>query len=317
MVSDKKVVIALGGNAIEVNNEAMADAQQQAIAHTAQQLVRIISEGYKIAITHGNGPQVGNILLQQRAADSKKTPAMPIDVCGAMSQGMIGYWMINALDNALAKAGIDKQTVNVITRSLVSPNDDAFAHPVKPIGPFYTKEEAAKKMQQDQFLFKEDAGRGYRRVIASPYPKQIIESCAICDLVNAGYIVVAVGGGGIPIIKKSDGYHGAEAVIDKDFGAKQLADGIDADILLLLTAVDNVYLDYRMPQQERLGRVSVDQLRHYIAENQFAPGSMLPKIKAAISFVSGRSGRKAVITSLDHAQSALHEGGAMGTTITD
>ncbi|MDD9148912.1 MULTISPECIES: carbamate kinase [unclassified Sporolactobacillus] len=314
MTEEKKVVIALGGNAIETNNDATAKAQQKAIAHTAEQLVQITKNGYKIAITHGNGPQVGNILLQQKAADSRKTPPMPIDTCGAMSQGMIGYWMVNALDNAFAKENISKKTVNILTRSLVSANDQAFVHPVKPIGPFYSEEEAKKMMADEHILFKEDAGRGYRRVIASPYPNEIVEYQAIRDLMNTGYVVVAVGGGGVPVIQGTNGYKGVEAVIDKDFGAQKLAEGIDADILLLLTAVDSVYIYFNTPQQKKLDTVSVSRLRRYIAENHFAEGSMLPKIKAAISFVQARSGRRAIITSLDHAQEAL-AGGPAGTVI--
>lgn len=310
----KKVVIALGGNAIQTDNRATAEMQQHAIAHTAGQLAGIINEGFEMAVTHGNGPQVGNILLQQKIADSEKTPAMPMDTCSAMSQGMIGYWMVSALDNALTRNHIQKKAVNLITRSLVSEEDEAFAHPTKPIGPFYSKEEAETLMEAEHVPFKEDAGRGYRRLVASPYPKAIIEHQEIRDLMDKGYVVVAVGGGGIPVVKEKNGYRGVDAVIDKDFGAEKLAENIEADVLLFLTVVDHVYIHFNTPEQRKLNKVSVEELQRYIADHQFAQGSMLPKIRAAISFVTSRAGRTAIITSLSHAKEALIDG-SIGTTV--
>lgn len=316
MSVNQKVVIALGGNAIQVDNEATAEAQQRAIAYTAGQLAAIVSQGFKLAVTHGNGPQVGDIILQQKAGNSSKIPAMPIDTCGAMSQGMIGYWMVNALDNAFAEEHIDKKAVCIITRSLVSESDEAFGHPEKPVGPFYPKEEVEKLKEMEAVQFKEDAGRGYRRVIASPFPQEIMDDQAISYLIDKGYVVVAVGGGGIPVIRSRNGIRGVEAVIDKDFGAQRLAEGIDADILLILTTVDHVYIHFNTPKQRALNRVSVEELERYIAEGQFAPGSMLPKIRAAISFVTSRPGRIAIITSLGHAKDALISGMSC-TTIYD
>ncbi|MFB6467318.1 carbamate kinase [Cytobacillus sp. Hz8] len=300
----KKVVIALGGNAIQ-SGDATAEAQQKALEDTALQLVKIIKEGFDIVITHGNGPQVGNILLQQKAADSKNTPAMPLDTCGAMSEGMIGYWMQNAIDKALTANHIEKDVVTIITRTEVGLHDQAFNHPTKPIGPFYQEDEAKQLMAEQNLVFKEDAGRGWRRVVPSPKPINIFEHRIINNLVNNGNIVIAVGGGGIPVYQDFSGIHGVEAVIDKDFAAQKLAELVDADILLILTAVENVAINFNKPNQESLTNTTVDQLQEYIQDNQFAPGSMLPKVEAAIDFAKSRDGRESIITSLDYAYEAL------------
>ncbi|WP_075980419.1 carbamate kinase [Bacillus massilinigeriensis] len=300
----KKVVIALGGNAIQ-SGDATAEAQQKALDETALQLVNIINAGFDIVITHGNGPQVGNLLLQQKAADSKSTPAMPLDTCGAMSEGMIGYWMQNSLDKALATNHIKKDVATIITRTEVELHDPAFQHPTKPIGPFYQEEEAKQLMTEQNLVFKEDAGRGWRRVVPSPKPVNILEHRVINSLVNNGNIVIAVGGGGIPVYQDFTGIHGVEAVIDKDFAAQKLAELVDADILLILTAVENVAVNYNKPNQESLTNTTVDQLKEFIKEGQFAPGSMLPKVEAAIDFAESREGRESIITSLDKAYEAL------------
>ncbi|MGG2016945.1 carbamate kinase [Bacillus sp. S10(2024)] len=302
----KKIVVALGGNAIQ-SGDASAQAQQEALERTAEQLVKIMENNVDVVIAHGNGPQVGNILLQQKAAETDKTPAMPLDTCGAMSQGMIGYWMENAIEKALKKRGIEKDVVTVITRVEVDEKDEAFENPTKPIGPFYTEEEARKLMETTKATFKEDAGRGWRRVVPSPKPVSIHEHKVINALVEDGDIVIAVGGGGIPVIDSKDGLIGTEAVIDKDFAAQKLAELVDADILVILTAVDYVYVNFNTPDQKKLEHVKADELAQYIEENQFAPGSMLPKIQAAINFANTDPKRKTIITSLEKVYEALEE----------
>ncbi|MCM3735816.1 carbamate kinase [Bacillus cytotoxicus] len=302
----RKIVVALGGNAIQ-SGDATAQAQQEALERTAEQLVKIMENNVDVVIAHGNGPQVGNILLQQKAAETEKTPAMPLDTCGAMTQGMIGYWMENAIEKALKKRGIEKDVVTVITRVEVDKDDEAFENPTKPIGPFYTEEEARKLMETTKATFKEDAGRGWRRVVPSPKPVSIHEHKVINALVEDGDIVIAVGGGGIPVIDTKDGLIGTEAVIDKDFAAQKLAELVDADILVILTAVDHVYVNFNTPDQKKLENVTVAELEKYIQENQFAPGSMLPKIEAAINFVNTSPKRKTIITSLEKVYEALEE----------
>ena len=308
----KKVVIALGGNAIQTG-DASAQAQQDALNRTAEQLVSFIKNDVEIVIAHGNGPQVGNILLQQKAADCEKNPAMPLDTCGAMSQGMIGYWMENAIDKALKRHGINKDVATIVTRVVVDENDPAFQNPTKPIGPFYTEEEARKLMEESGAVFKEDAGRGWRRVVPSPKPVSIHEHHVINTLVEAGIITVAVGGGGIPVIETESELIGTEAVIDKDFAAQKLAELVDADTLIILTGVDNVYINFNQPDQRKLEDISIEELEGLIEEGHFAPGSMLPKVEAAINFAKSKPGRQTIITSLDKAYEAL-EGNA-GTIV--
>lgn len=308
----QKVVIALGGNAIQSGN-ATSESQQLALEKTARQLVDFIEKGIDIIISHGNGPQVGNILLQQAAADSVKNPAMPLDTCGAMSQGMIGYWMQNAMDKVLKERGIAKNVVTVVTRVVVDQNDPAFLNPSKPIGPFYSEEEARGIMEETNTYFKEDAGRGWRRVVPSPKPVSICEHSVINSLVEQGNIVISVGGGGIPIVETDNGLLGIEAVIDKDFASQKLAELVDADALIILTAVDNVYIDFNKPTQRRLADVSIEELHAYIERGHFAAGSMLPKVEAAINFAVTSPDRKTIITSLDQAFNAID--GKAGTVI--
>jgi len=308
----KKVVIALGGNAIQAK-DATAEAQQQALKETARQLLKIMKAGYDMIITHGNGPQVGNIVLQQQASNSEKTPAMPLDTCGAMSQGMIGYWMENALEDAMEEAGIKKNVATVVTRVEVSPDDPAFQHPSKPIGPFYTGEEARKMMKEQNITMIEDAGRGWRRVVPSPQPVNILEHKMINQLMEGGNVVIAVGGGGIPVIRKNHSHIGVEAVIDKDFAAQKLAELVNADILLILTAVGHVCIHYMQPDEKILTDISIEELKKYLENGEFQPGSMKPKVEAAILFVESNPSRKAIITSLDHAFDALE--GKIGTQI--
>ena len=308
----KKVVIALGGNAIQ-SGDATAQAQQLALEKTAQQLAAFIENGYEIMISHGNGPQVGNILLQQKAADSIKNPAMPLDTCGAMSQGMIGYWMQNAMEKVLRERGIHKNIVTLVTRVIVDQNDPAFQNPTKPIGPFYSEAEAKELIEQTGVIFKEDAGRGWRRVVPSPKPVNIVEHSVINSLVEEGNIVISVGGGGIPVIETANGLQGIEAVIDKDFASEKLAELVQADALIILTAVDHVYIDYNKPTQRVLEDTTVAELQKYAENGQFAPGSMLPKVQAAIAFAETSPERKTIITSLDQAYEAMT--GHAGTTV--
>lgn len=308
----KRVVIALGGNAIQTG-DASAKAQQAAVEATAKRLVSIMKKGYEVVITHGNGPQVGNLLLQQKAADSAKNPAMPLDTCGAMSQGMIGYWMQNAIGKALVEEGMQKEIASVVTQVVVDPTSPAFLNPTKPIGPFYSENEAKDLMEQNKGIYKEDAGRGWRKVVPSPEPVQIIEINVIRQLVDNQMIVIAAGGGGIPVIHTADGLVGVEAVIDKDFAAQKLADLLDADVLMVLTAVDNVCIDYNRPTEIKLQDISVEELEDYKNRGHFAAGSMLPKVEAAIRFAKSKPGRTAIITSLEKAEEALE--GKVGTRI--
>lgn len=295
---NKKIVVALGGNAI-LSKDASAEAQQKALLDTASYLVKFIENGDQLIISHGNGPQVGNLLLQQASGSTKNNPEMPLDTCVAMTQGSIGYWMQNALIQLLKEKNIDKSVATVITQVEVGSNDKAFTNPTKPIGPFMTKEDADKaKKENPNFTFIEDSGRGYRRVVASPKPINVIESQAINALVSAGVVPIAVGGGGVPIVKQNNKLIGKDAVIDKDFASEKLAELVHADQLIILTAVKNVYINFNQPNQKKLEKVTVSELEKYISEGQFAAGSMLPKVKATIDFVKA-SGKSAVITSLD------------------
>lgn len=296
----RKIVVALGGNAI-LSSDPSAQAQQRALEETARHLVKLVKNGDDLIITHGNGPQVGNLLLQHLAAASDKNPAFPLDSLVAMTEGSIGFWLQNALQNELHDVGIEKGVASIVTQVIVDRDDTAFAHPSKPIGPFYSEEEAHEEIQKTGATFKEDAGRGWRKVVASPKPVDIQEIDAIRTLIDHGQIVIAAGGGGIPVVKDEErNLHGVEAVIDKDFASQRLAELVEADLFIVLTGVDYVFVNFNKPDQEKLERVNVAQLEEYIAQDQFAPGSMLPKVQAAIAFVNGRPEGKAVITSLEN-----------------
>ncbi len=310
----KRVVIALGGNALqESGTPATADAQLAVVRKTSEYIAEISEKGYEIAIAHGNGPQVGRILLASEAA-SAVTPTMPFDVCGAMSQGYIGYHIQQALKHELLKKSKDVPVVTIVTQVVVDKNDPAFVNLTKPIGPFYTEEEAKVIAEEKGYVMKEDAGRGWRRVVASPKPIKIVEIDSVKRLWDST-IVVTVGGGGIPVIEKEDGsLEGIAAVIDKDLAAERLAEDIDADVLVILTEVEKVSINYKKPNQKDLDLISVAQAEQYIKEGHFAPGSMLPKIEAAVGFAKSKSGRKAIITSLYKVVDALE--GKAGTTIT-
>ena len=310
----KKIVIALGGNALqEGKGPATAEAQLAVVEKTSQYIADIIEAGYCVTIAHGNGPQVGRILLQnENSVDI--TPAMPFDVCGAMSQGMIGYHIQQALKKILSARGIKKDVATVITQVVVDKNDKAFSNPTKPIGPFYTEEEANKIAAEKGYTVKEDAGRGYRRVVASPIPVEIEELDAVKCLTENGFVVVTVGGGGIPVVRNADGsLTGVAAVIDKDLASERLGEDIDADTLLILTAVEKACINYGKENESALDTITSAEARRYMAEGHFAPGSMLPKIDAACRFAESKQGRRAVITSLDKALDALN--GNTGTAI--
>lgn len=309
-----KIVVALGGNALSKDGKATA-ADQLAVANeTASELVKLITAGHTLAIVHGNGPQIGNIILHEEAINTEKTPTMPVDVAGAMSQGQIGYWLQNALRNQLEQLKIKKPIASIVTQVLVSKDDPAFKNPSKPIGPFYTEEEAKKLAKTRGITVKEDAGRGWRKVVPSPMPLSIIESDLIKIAIGNGAVIVAGGGGGIPVCYDQHGrLTGLEAVIDKDFAAEKLAETIDADILLILTAVDNVKINYKQPDEKALTELTVDDAFKLIAQGQFAAGSMLPKVEAGVSFVSGANKRVCIITSPEKASKAIE--GKAGTRI--
>ena len=314
MSNAKKVVVALGGNALEEKGlPATAQSQLQVVNKTAQFLAEICCQGYELAIAHGNGPQVGRIVLATEAA-AGVTPALPFDVCGAMSQGYIGYHIQQGLRYALQQRGKNIPVVSLVTQVVVDKNDPAFQKPTKPIGPFYTKEEADKITVEKGYQMKEDAGRGWRRVVASPKPKRIVELSAVKELFDTT-VVITVGGGGIPVIEKEDGsLEGIAAVIDKDFAAERLAEDIDADTLMILTEVEKVSINFKTPEQKDLAELTVEEAEKYMAEGHFAPGSMLPKVQAAVNFAKSGKGKKAIITSLYKAVDALE--GKAGTVIT-
>ncbi|MDA9471953.1 Carbamate kinase [Enterococcus sp. 5H] len=313
MKMKKRIVVALGGNAI-LTTDASAEAQQQALRNTAYYLADFIEAGHELIITHGNGPQVGNLLLQQQLGATEKNPAMPLDTAVAMTQGSIGYWLDNALVNELRQRGIQKSTVTLLTQVVVSEKDPAFQEPSKPVGPFLTEDEMKEEQQKTSAIYKEDAGRGYRKVVPSPMPMDIVEHPVIKQLVENDIITIAGGGGGIPVVNKDGKYQGVEAVIDKDFASEKIAALVQADLLVILTGVDHVSINFNQPNQTELKKVSITDMENYIKEAQFAPGSMLPKVEAAITFIKENPAGKAVITSLENIQNLLNE--ETGTIIT-
>ena len=307
-MSTEKIVVALGGNALQSGNgPATAQSQLEVVRKTCEHIAAISAMGYEIAVVHGNGPQVGRIVMASEAAD-QVTPAMPFDVCGAMSQGYIGYHIQQCLKYALNKSNRNIPVVTVATQMIVDAKDPAFSNPTKPIGPFYTQEEAKVLEQERGYIMKEDSGRGYRRVVASPLPQRIVE---LWD----HSIVITCGGGGIPVIENPDGtLEGVAAVIDKDFAAELLAEKVDADILMILTEVEKVSINFKKPNQQDLSRMTLAEAARYVQEGQFPAGSMLPKVEAAMKFVRTYPNKRAIITSLDKAVEALD--GKTGTSIT-
>ncbi len=308
----KSVVIALGGNALGNTPEE----QLELVEHTAVHIVDMVAEGINVVVSHGNGPQVGmiNNAFDFAHDNDGKTPAMPFPECGAMSQGYIGYQLSQAILGELKRRSIMRSTATVVTQTVVYPEDPAFQHPTKPVGAFLTEEEAMRRAEEDGCTYKEDSGRGWRMVVPSPKPQRIVELDAIKDLMDDGYIVIAAGGGGVPVIERDDSYHGVPAVIDKDRTSAKLAADFKADMLVILTAVEKVAINFNTPEQEDIDTMMEAQARVYIEEGQFAPGSMLPKVQACIEYLESHPGGTALITSLDHAAAGLK--GETGTTIT-
>lgn len=308
-----RIVVALGGNALlQRGMKGTFQDQQQACALAMSQIVKIVKDGNELVMTHGNGPQCGAIFLQNVAGEKEKVPAMPLHVCGAMTQGFLGELLQQELDGALRKEGINKNVVSIVTQSFVDPKDPAFQNPTKPIGPFYSKEEAEFLIKERGYNMVEDAGRGYRMIVPSPVPQQFVEAEAIKTLVNQGYIVVCSGGGGIPVILKDNKIEGVNAVIDKDLGASVLAATTNADAFMILTDVPEALINYRKEDQAPIREATVAQMEEYIKQGHFAKGSMLPKVQACIKFVKS-TGKPALITALDCALQALK--GERGTKI--
>ncbi|MGM9876707.1 MAG: carbamate kinase [Bacilli bacterium] len=306
-----RIVIALGGNALGKT----PDEQLNLLSNVAKIIVELINDGNEIVLTHGNGPQVGQIALAMEYASSGEagTPSMPFPECGSMSQGYIGYHMQQSILNELNRQGIKKECVSLVTQVLVDSNDSAFQNPTKPIGMFYSKEKAMEIEKEKHYVFTEDAGRGYRRVVPSPIPKSIIEKNSIIKLLDNGSIVIAVGGGGIPVVKTDEGLKGVEAVIDKDRSGALLAKEINADTFLILTAVEKVCLNYNTDNEVMLDSLTIEEAEEYIKEGHFAKGSMLPKIEACLDFIDNSNDRIAIISSLDKAKDAIN--GKTGTII--
>ena len=305
-----KIVVALGGNALGQSPEE----QLELVKGTAKSLVSLIQKGYEVVISHGNGPQVGSINLGLTyAAENGQGPAFPFPECGAMSQAYIGYQLQESLLNELHALNIDKQVVTLVTQVEVAGDDQAFNNPTKPIGLFYTKEQAEQTMEEKGYKFVEDSGRGYRRVVPSPMPINIVELDSIETLIKHGTLVIAAGGGGIPVVKEEGNYKGVDAVIDKDKTSALLAAHLKSDQLIILTAVDYVYINYGKDNQEALGEVTVDEMNQHIADGQFAKGSMLPKVEAALQFIEKNPEGSVLITSLEDLGDALD--GKIGTLI--
>jgi carbamate kinase len=312
IMAKKLAVIAIGGNAVNRPGEVPnAENMLKNISETASYLADMIEKDYDIVITHGNGPQVGNILIQQEIAKDK-VPPFPMDVNGAMTQGYLGYMIIKSLKNILVERGIEKEIASVVTQIVVDEKDEGFKNPSKPVGPFYTEKEGKQLQEEKGWDFKEDSGRGWRRVVPSPIPLEVIEKKIIQKLVDEDFLVVAGGGGGIPVIKKDGKIIGVEAVIDKDRASALIAKDLNADEFIILTAVEKVALNFGKENQKDLDELTVEEAEKYMSEGHFAKGSMLPKIEACLSFVK-ESGKPALITDMQKLTEALE--GKTGTTI--
>ena len=306
----KKIVLALGGNAL---GDSLAD-QMAAVQSTSSAIVDLIEQGHQVVITHGNGPQVGmiNVAFEAASKTSAHSPVLPMSVCVALSQGYIGYDLQNALREELLNRGIQKPVTTLITQVVVDEKDPAFSDPIKPIGSFFTKAEADEMIAKGAQM-KEDAGRGYRRVVASPKPVDIVETPTVRALLDAGQVVITAGGGGIPVIRQGNHLKGASAVIDKDWASAKLAELIDADMLIILTAVEKVAINFGKPNEQWLASLSIADAQRYIGEGHFAKGSMLPKVEAALAFAVSRPGRQSLITMLTKAKEGIE--GKTGTVI--
>ena len=296
-----RYVISLGGNALGNN----AEEQKELLKKVAVPIVELIQNWHEVIIVHGNGPQVGMINL---AFSNDNVPDMPFPECGAMSEGYIGYHIQNAIDNRLKELGIHRPVTTVVTQVEVDPNDPRFNSPTKPIGKFYSEAESKEIAAKTGYIFKEDAGRGYRRVVPSPLPIDIVEKESINALVAKKHVVICAGGGGIPVIKNEQGLlEGVAAVIDKDYASAKVAELTHADYLVILTAVDNVYIDFNKPTQRKLEKISIEEISKYIDGGHFAKGSMLPKVQACLMFIENHHGGTAIISSLDKASLALQQ----------
>lgn len=306
----KRVVLAFGGNALQKNGEVSAEAQKK-IANEVGEAIYELSSKYEIVIAHGNGPQVGNILIHEEAGDSDKAPAMPLETAVAMSQGQIGYWLTQAINNAFIKNGKQAKVATVVSQVVVSKSDPAFKNPTKPIGQFYSEKEAKELAREKGWVVKEDAGRGWRRVVASPRPIDIVEKKTIIELIEDGVIVIAAGGGGIPVYRTKvlRRIKGVDAVIDKDFAGEKLAELVKADIFVSVTAVPNACVNFGTPEEEKLGEITVSEISKYLPE--FKAGSMLPKVQAAMAFAE--KSKVGIITDIEHLKEALD--GKAGTII--
>jgi len=309
----RKIVVALGGNALGHNPTDQIEKVQNAV----KPIVELVEQGNEVILAHGNGPQVGmiNLAFETSNKASSKNPDMPFPECGAMSQGYIGYHLQNALLTELKNKGLKQQVATIVTQVEVDALDKAFEHPTKPIGQFYDLETAEKFTKEKGYIMVEDASRGYRRVVASPKPVNIVELDIIKTLVKAGHLVITVGGGGIPVVKKGNEYVGVPAVIDKDFASAKLADLLDVDMFVILTAVNKVKINFNTPEEKDLDHITIKEMDDLIAQGHFLKGSMLPKIEAAKAFVSGKKHRTAIIASLEEAKEALL--GHTGTRITN
>jgi carbamate kinase len=312
-----RIVIALGGNALQADTkDTSSEAQLRAAHSTSRAIVDLIEEGHQVIVAHGNGPQVGQIVATYETAASvnEKMPVMPFPECGAMSQGYIGYHLQQAIREELRARGIKKEIATVVTQVIVDEKDPGFKNPTKPVGSFFTEEQAMRLMEEKGYVMKEDSNRGWRRVVPSPLPVAVVEESIVRTLVDAGHVVITVGGGGIPVLDRGKGrLEGVAAVIDKDFASEKIAEILDADTFIILTAVEKVAINFGKPNQENLSRMTAAEAKRYIEEGHFAPGSMLPKVRAALMFVEAQKGRKAIITSLEKAGEAI--AGLTGTVV--
>jgi carbamate kinase len=308
----KRVVLALGGNALQKKGEATAEAQKK-VANQVGEMVAELADRYEIVIAHGNGPQVGNILIHEEVAGTTEAPAMPLETAVAMSQGQIGYWLTQAINNAFAKNGRRAKVATVVSQVVVDKDDSAFKNPTKPIGQFYSEKEAKDLARKNGWTVKEDAGRGWRRVVASPKPIDIVEKKAIKELVHDGVIVIAAGGGGIPVYRTRvlKRLKGVDAVIDKDFAAEKLAELVDADVFVSVTAVPNVYINFGTPDQSEISKISAKEMDGLKKFGYFKAGSMLPKVEAVVAFA--KKGGVGIITDIGNLKEAL--AGKAGTIV--
>jgi carbamate kinase len=301
----KTALIAFGGNALLPDNEHGREEDQLANAREAAELmVHVVKKGYELILVHGNGPQVGNLLIQMEAA-ADRVPPYSLDVCDAMTEGSMAYMLEKSIINELRRNSLDKEVASIVSLVVVDKDDPAFEHPTKPVGPFYSEARARELMAEKKWTMIEDAGRGWRKVVPSPLPIDVVPKWIIRDLVHAGRVVIAAGGGGIPVIINGRGlFEGVEAVIDKDYAASLLAREVKVDLFVILTAIERVYLDYGKPTQREAPVLTVDEARRHLAEGQFPPGSMGPKIRAAVEYIEA-GGREVLITTAGHLRAAL------------